>query len=124
MLSEHKFCIFNNVTFDIIDDNDNEESMLDDDIVFYIKQSFIVYTRQETWEKIKEMNDSIYILALQESECELLSNGEYVTDLSNDKFICIIDDIEYDAHIYLHKRNINYEISDGGTTDMGFWVLT
>ena len=120
-LLQHKFCILNNFYVDI---NEDDEHLLDESLVFYMKQVFTVFIREETWERLKDTPGALYLLATagqEESDCELLTDGEYIKDYADDKFICIVNDKEYDANKYLNERNVRYEVEDGGSTATGFW---
>jgi hypothetical protein len=141
-LTAYKFSIYNNAMLvkneDTEDDTDHDteddDSETDDldlelDVNFYCKQTFVVYLRKSTRTRIGNDMKTIYELAyaaLYQADTDVLSDGEYLEDDYDDKFVCFANNVERDAQKYLKENNINnYECSsDGGSTAFGQWELS
>jgi hypothetical protein len=137
-LTAYKFSIYNNANLvkneetDHDTDNDTEDDDSDADnldVDFYCKQTFVVYLRKSTRMRIGDDMKIIYELAyaaLYQADTYILSDGEYLEDDCDDKFVCFVNNVERDAQKYLKENNINnYEFSsDGGSTAFGQWELS
>ena len=58
---------------------------------------------------------------MEDDNCHLLFDGEYVEYLSEDELICIIDNVESDGHQYLNDNNLHFEYMGSCMTEFGYW---
>ena len=114
------FCIYNRALINF------RNAQVNESVTFYDKQNFTAYITPS--HRFRYGNDPHFIYrlanyALYGEESDLLSNSEYVEDMSMDEFVCIDEsNVEIDADTYLESKNISYDYVSCGCTEFARWL--
>ena len=125
MLEPHIFFILNPAILEPYNPaSEYANHNIPDNVQFYDKQKFVAHLRNSTKEILKNDNFCLFELAcsaMEDDNCQLLFDGEYVEYLSEDELICIIDNVESDGHQYLYDNNLHFEYMGSCMTEFGYW---
>ena len=123
LIRPYKFCIINPVVLDSFFPEDGEANhYMPDDVFFKERQHYIAYLRKTTRIALhNELSALARAADMDQEECEMLTDGEYVEYESEDEFICFDGYKEEDAQLYLETNNYHFEYAGSGMTEDEYW---